>query len=44
MPIVFTYGATVVNFLHNPQMGDWEHSQVWQSPVIRPGRLPMVRA
>ena len=32
MACIFTYGATVVTFLHDPQIGDWSRSQRWASP------------
>jgi hypothetical protein len=38
MPLTFTYTgtspSTVVNFLHNPQVGDWKKTRRWFSPSI----------
>jgi hypothetical protein len=39
MPCIFSYSGTephtVVNFRHDPQMGDWDHSREWMSPRIK---------
>jgi hypothetical protein len=35
MPSSFTYGATVVNFSQNPQLGDWKITKKWLSPKTR---------
>jgi hypothetical protein len=35
MPCSFTYGATVVNFTLDPQLGDWKITKKWLSPKAR---------